>query len=140
MDESYLDITEESGRIFFTSNFVGPITMLNLLRFKEEADFYSCPELKPQSTISGRECYKMYMKHTTPFLIEAGGELLYFGNTQPYIIGPLEEEWDVMLLVRHASKEDFMQFASNEEYLKIKGYRTAALANSRLMPILEGRI
>jgi uncharacterized protein (DUF1330 family) len=140
MKESYLDVTQESGKLFFTSNIVGPIVMLNLLRFNEVADFTTCPELKPVSPISGRACYNMYMKHTSPFLKEAGGELLYLGNTQPYVIGPLEEKWDMMLLVKHASKEEFLKFASNEKYQKIKGYRTAALADSRLMPILEGKI
>lgn len=138
MKETYLDVTQESGRIFFTSNIEGPIVMLNLLRFNDIADFSTCPELKRDIQISGRACYKMYMKHTTSFLKKAGGELLYFGNTQPYVIGPLEEEWDMMLLVKHTSKEEFLKFATNEEYLKIKGYRTAALADSRLMPILEG--
>ena len=140
MKETYLDVTQESGRIFFTSNVEGPIVMLNLLRFKEVADFSTCPELKPELPMSGRECYKLYMKHTSAFLKIAGSELLYFGNTQPYVIGPLEEEWDVMLLVKHASKEEFLKFASNEEYLRIKGYRTAALADSRLLPILEKKI
>ncbi len=140
MKETYLDVTQESGRIFFTSNTEGPIVMLNLLRFNEIADFSTCPELESDSPISGRACYNMYMKHTSPFLKKAAGELLYFGNTQPFIIGPLEEKWDMMLLVKHASKEVFLEFASNEEYLKIKGYRTAALADSRLMPILEGEI
>ncbi|MFT6335683.1 MAG: hypothetical protein ACI86M_000775 [Saprospiraceae bacterium] len=140
MKETYLDVTQESGRIFFTSDTVGPIVMLNLLRFKEIADFSSCPELNPESPISGRECYKMYIKHTTLFLEEAGGQLLYFGNTQPYVIGPLEEKWDLMLLVKHTSKEEFLKFAINEEYLKIIGYRTAALADSRLLPISNGKL
>ncbi|MFT4532858.1 MAG: hypothetical protein ACJA1A_000846 [Saprospiraceae bacterium] len=140
MNESYLDVTQESGRIFFTSDIEGPVVMLNLLRFNEIADFRLCSELMTELPISGRQCYKMYMKHTSSFLKQAGSDLLYFGNTLPNLIGPLDEKWDVMLLVKHASKEDFLKFATNEEYLKIKGYRTAALADSRLMPILEGRI
>jgi hypothetical protein len=76
---------------------------LNLLRFKEFADFSTCPELKTESPISGRGCYKIYIKHTSSFLKEVGSELLYFGNTQSFVIGPLEEKWDVMLLVKHAS-------------------------------------
>jgi len=46
-------------------------------------------------------------KHTFSFLKEAGGELLFKGNANPYIIGPLEEEWDMISLVKHASKEEF---------------------------------
>lgn len=137
MKETYLDVTQETGRIFFNSNIEGPIVMLNLLRFKETADFISCPELMPVSPISGRDCYKLYMKHTFSFLKEAGGELVFKGNANPYVIGPLDEEWDMILLVKHASKEEFLKFASNTEYLKIQGYRTAALEDSRLIPIAE---
>lgn len=140
MNKTFLDVTQESGRMFFTNSMDGPVVMLNLLRFNEVADFNACPELKTETPISGRECYKTYMKYTAPFLTEAGGELLYFGNTLPYIIGPMDEKWDVMLLVKHASKEEFIKFSSNEQYLKILGYRTAALKDSRLMPIMEGRI
>jgi len=84
--------------------------------------------------------YKIYIIHTSSFLKKVGSELLYLGNSQPFVIGPLEEEWDVMLLVKHASKEVFLKFASNAEYLKIKGCRTVAFSDSRLLLILKERI
>ena len=45
------------------------------------------------------------------------------------------EEWDTVLLVKHKSIAAFMAFATNEEYLKGVGHLTAALADSRLLPI-----
>jgi len=47
--------------------------MLNLLRFREEADYSAFPELAPPEPISGSESYDRYVRHTTPLLIASGG-------------------------------------------------------------------
>ena len=65
-----------------------------------------------------------------------GGEVVFVGDGGDYLIGPLEEQWDVVILVRHRSVEAFMSFASNEGYLAGIGHRTAALLDSRLLPVL----
>lgn len=135
MSNQYVNVTQEQGRKFFTSNIEGEIVMLNLLRFKDTADFSSDPELKPVEPISGEKAYQIYMKHTTPFLQEAESELIFKGKAGAMLIGPEDEYWDLMLLVKHKSKEAFLEFANNKDYLKIAGYRTAALADSRLLPI-----
>jgi hypothetical protein len=44
------------------------------------------------------------------------------------------------MLVRQSSVNDFVDFASNEEYLKGIGHRTAALEDSRLLPLVEGDV
>jgi hypothetical protein len=43
------------------------------------------------------------------------------------------------MLVRQNSLSDFMAFASNQEYLAGLGHRTAALEDSRLLPIVESK-
>lgn len=42
------------------------------------------------------------------------------------------------MLVRQSSPAVFMAFASNAEYLAGIGHRTAALEDSRLLPLVEG--
>jgi uncharacterized protein (DUF1330 family) len=138
MSTTYLDVTQEAGRDFFLSEMSGPLVMLNLLRFKEVADYSASPELAPEAPVSGAEAYAMYMKHTRPFLQASGGEVLFIGTGSNYLIGPTEEKWDAVLLVKQQSKESFLAFAQDEDYLKGIGHRTAALANSRLMPMKEG--
>ena len=54
-----------------------------------------------------------------------------------FFVGPSDESWDHVLLVRQASLDDFFAFASNPVYLEGLGHRTAALADSRLLPIEE---
>ena len=65
---------------------------------------------------------------------------MFFGKSNNYVIGPTEEKWDLVLLVEHESVAKFMEFAQNEAYLKITGHRTAALEDSRLLPITQSKL
>ena len=140
---THLEPTQEAGAALFQRNISGEVVMLNLLRFREVADYSAHPDLAPETPISGREAYQKYMDFTAPFLQESGGEPLFLGDGGHFLIGPIDEKWDVMLLVRQKSVADFMAFASNPDYLAGLGHRTAALADSRLLPLVpltNGRI
>ncbi|MEL6658050.1 MAG: DUF1330 domain-containing protein [Bacteroidota bacterium] len=132
---NYLDATQEAGKRFFQRGMEGPVVMLNLLRFRKWADYSKYPDLDPDEPISGQEAYKRYMNHTLPLLTKAGGKLLFFGKGGPFLIGPEQEYWDSVLLVQHASSAKFLSFATDTDYLAIAGHRTAALIDSRLLPI-----
>lgn len=102
--------------------------MLNLLRFREVADYAQHPELMPEEPISGAKAYDLYIEGTMPHLLESGGELLFMGAGDSFFIGPADERWDRAMLVRQTSVESFIAFASNEAYLTdAVGHRTAAL-------------
>lgn len=75
-----------------------------------------------------------------PHLQQAGGELIFLAKGGTFLIGPSEERWVVVMLVRQTSIADFMAFASNPEYLVGMGHRTAALDDSRLLPLVEGSV
>jgi uncharacterized protein (DUF1330 family) len=113
----------------------GPVVMLNLLRFRAVADYSEFPHIAPAAPISGVEAYERYMKHTMPFLKKSGGEILFFGEGGSFLIGPEEEHWDRVMLVRQTSIEKFIGFATDRDYLKGIGHRTAALEDSRLLPV-----
>lgn len=133
--KSYLQPTLAAGRAVFERGLRGSIVMLNLLRFRAVADYSAFPELAPAAPISGAEAYDRYVAHTMPFLRESGGEVLFFGEGGPFLIGPEEERWDRVMLVRQSSIDAFIAFASHGEYLKGIGHRTAALEDSRLLPV-----
>jgi hypothetical protein len=67
---------------------------------------------------------------------ESGRKLLFFGRGGSFLIGPDNERWDAAMLVQQSSPEAFMAFASNAEYLAGIGHRTAALEDSRLLPLV----
>ena len=133
---TYLEVTEAAGRAFFSKPIAGSVTMLNLLRFREVADYSAAPALVPAVSISGEAAYRLYMEQTLPHLAASGGELLFYGRGGPWLIGPPGEHWDAAMLVKQSSLQSFLAFASNPAYLKAMAHRTAALADSRLLPLL----
>jgi uncharacterized protein (DUF1330 family) len=136
-ETAYLDVTEEAGRAFFMRGILGPIIMLNLLRFRAQADYSATPHLAPLEPIDGATAYQRYMDHTLPLLRKSGGDLVLLGRGGPFLIGPPNERWDAALLVRQRSVADFMAFATDKEYLAGVGHRAAALEDSRLLPLVE---
>lgn len=137
-EASYLEPTQESGRAFVRRNITGSVVMLNLLRFRKIADYSKTPELAPAEPISGTAAFRLYIEHTMPHLEKSGGEVIFLGKGGTFLIGPGSERWDAAMLVRQRSVNDFMQFASNKEYLAGLGHRIAALEDSRLLPLVEG--
>jgi len=137
MEEKYLKPTQETGRNFIMRQISGSVVMLNLLRFREFADYAETPELAPTETISGEQAYQLYIKHTLPHLEKSGGEIVFMGNGGNFLVGPTNERWDAALLIRQKNVESFMAFAQDEEYMKGIGHRTAALEDSRLLPLVE---
>ena len=139
MTGRHLEVSQEAGAALFARNITGEINMLNLLRFRDVADYSANPELMPSKPISGVEVFQRYIDHTLPFLKKSGGDLVFLGTGGKYLIGPQDERWDFVMLVRQNSLSDFMAFSSNQEYLAGLGHRTAALDDSRLLPIVESK-
>jgi hypothetical protein len=139
MTDRYLMPTQEAGRNFVMRQIKGSVVMLNLIRFREVADYSATPELAPNEPISGKMAYQLYIDHTLPFLAESGGEILFMGEAGAFLIGPTNELWDTVLLIRQNSVNSFLAFESNQDYMKGIGHRTAALEDSRLLPIVENK-
>lgn len=133
----YLEPTAESGRSLLRREIKGEVTMLNLLRFRDVADYSATPLLAPVTPIGGAEAYRRYIAHAAPFLRQSGGGVAFLGEGGPFLIGPENERWDMALLVRQRSVRSFMDFASNAAYLAGLGHRTAAIEDSRLLPLVE---
>lgn len=136
---TYLNATPEAGKEFYTEQIQKgeAITMLNLLKFKTKADYQNLDAIKPEKEITGEHAYSIYTKNTSEALSNLGSEILYFGKSKSFLIGPDSEKWDAVLLVKHKSLESFMEFSKSETYLKNVGHRTAGLSDSRLLPTNE---
>lgn len=132
---SYLAPTQESGRALVMRGIAGNLVMLNLLKFRDVADYSASPELSPAEPISGKAAYRLYMEHTLPHLQASGGEVLFYGKGGHFLIGPMDELWDAVLLVKQHSIQSLFDFEKNEDYMSGMGHRTAALEDSRLLPL-----
>jgi hypothetical protein len=90
----HLDPSDETVRLLLERGITGPVVMLNLLRFRETANYKDHPVLAPLTPISGREAYERYMAHTMPFLTASGGSVDFAGDGGHFFVGPDEERWD----------------------------------------------
>ncbi|HJL18745.1 MAG TPA: DUF1330 domain-containing protein [Sandaracinaceae bacterium LLY-WYZ-13_1] len=127
--------TKEQFRAFAAAGRDGPVVMLNLLRFREVADYRDAPTLAGVGPVSGAEAYARYAKAMAPLLAEAGAELVFRGPALPVLVGGADEAWDEVLLVRYPSADAFAKMTSSDAYLAVTGHRTAALADARLIPV-----
>lgn len=134
----YIEPSSSQRAGFFGDPRPGPVVMLNLLRFRAQADYARSPALAPPSPVTGAQAYARYGAEVMPLLAKAGGEVLYSGAAGAALIGPEDERWDLVVLVRYPSAAAFMAFATDAEYLAIVGHRTAALLDSRLLPTSPG--
>ena len=133
----YLEPTQAAGRALISRRIAGSVLMLNLLRFREIANYSATPDLAPVEPISGAEAFNRYIAETLPHLRASGGELLLLCEGGPFLIGPDDERWDMMMLVRQRSVDAFIAFATNADYVAGLGHRIAALEDSRLLPLTE---
>jgi hypothetical protein len=133
----YLDPSGEGVHRLIERGLHGPVVMMNLLRFRTVADYSADPHLAPSSSISGRDAYDRYVEHTMPFLTASGGSIVFMGDGGHFFIGPVGERWDLVMLVRQTSIDSFFAFASDEAYMAGVGHRTAALEDSRLLPLVD---
>jgi uncharacterized protein (DUF1330 family) len=105
-----------------------PIVMLNLLKFREQADY---GDGGPGGT--GRQAYTRYGKGVIPLLWEVGGQVLWAGKARAGVIVAEGESWDEVALVHYPSRHAFLRMVKSEAYQRIMHHRTAALADSRLI-------
>ncbi len=64
--------------------------------------------------------------------------MVFAGSGGAPLIGPTEEHWDLVMLVRYPDVQAFLSFAGDPSYQAVVGHRTAALEDSRLLPITPG--
>jgi uncharacterized protein (DUF1330 family) len=106
------------------------VVMLNLLRFYAIARYKDSTE-----PCSGSEAYERYSKIALPALAKAGASMVFMGRPAASLIGPADERWHLMLLVKYPSVDAFRSMVSAPEYQAALKHRTAALQDSRLIPV-----
>ena len=109
---------------FFGAPEDGPFVMVNLLKFKERAEYAdgSEPEL------SGREAYARYGAAVSKLIEQLGGKILYSGAVTGLMIGDVDELWDAVALALYPSLAAFQNMAMSPEMRAIEHHRSAGLA------------
>jgi uncharacterized protein (DUF1330 family) len=109
---------------FFSGAEDGPFVMVNLLKFKERAEYPdgSEPEL------SGREAYARYGAAVQACLASVGGKSVFAGAVTDLLLGEVEELWDMAALAQYPSRAAMMAMVQSPEYQAIEKHRIAGLA------------
>lgn len=117
-----------------------PFLMLNLLRYREQANYRGQTEPKFNT---GREAY---LQGYLPAFgaVASGSEVtnnikpVLIGSVIQTIVGPAEEQWDDIALVQYPNFAAFRAVAESEEYQRdAEPHRLAALENLRLFAIIQ---
>ena len=111
-----------------------PIVMINLLKFLDNALY---PEGTEADPCTGREAYQRYSEIALSKVIEVGGQPIWLGEGLGSIIGPEDECWDEVLLVKYPSVDAFVRMLAMPDYQASTIHRTAALEDSRLIATRE---
>ena len=118
----------------------GSFVMLNLFRLRAVADYSAHPELAPDNHVSGRELFDRYAAGMDRALAEVGAERVFLADGGSCLVGPTEERWDVVQLVRFPSIQAFMALAVHDATQGDLPHRYAMLQDSRVIPMAERSI
>jgi len=73
-----------------------PVVMINLLRYRERAEYPPDFDAKP---CDGRGAYQRYAAGVAPLVMGRGGRFLWLGSAVATLVGPAGERWDDAALV-----------------------------------------
>ena len=116
--------TPEQFQSFFGAPEDGPFVMVNLLKFKQKAEY----EDGSEPNLSGREAYNRYGVEVAKLVTALGGKIRYSGAVTGLMIGEIEESWDAVALAEYPSLAAFKKMALSPEMHAIEHHRKAGLA------------
>lgn len=127
----------EQAMAFFGSGEDGPFVMVNLLKFKPQAEYEdgSHPEL------TGAQAYARYGAAVQACLAAVGGRQIYAGPVTGLLLGEVEELWDMVALAEYPSLAAMQAMIGSPDYQAIEKHRKAGLAgqlNIRTKPMTQG--
>ncbi len=108
-----------------------PITMLNLLKFREHAQYAD----GRASDLSGRDAYMLYGAKMQQVVEREGGRMVFSGEIMSLVIGTVEQMWDVAALVEYPSSAAFARIVTSPEVAAIGVHRAAGLAGQLLIRV-----
>src|SRR6056300_1168085 len=89
----------------------GPICMVNLIKFKEKAEY----EDGRETDLTGREAYELYEAGVKKLLQGVGGGIGFEGDVARLALGEVEELWDVVALAVWPSRQVMLEVMQSED-------------------------
>ena len=133
----YIDPTKTGFQAFKELARDEPIEMLNLLLFREKAEYPEGHEHAGKGW-SGRRAYEEYGKTSGPIFRRVGGSIVWRGTFQAMVTGPENREWHDGFVARYPNSAAFFEMIKDPAYQLAVANRTAALVDSRLIRFKPG--
>lgn len=126
----------DQAKAFFFGPEHGPMVMVNLLKFKDKAEY---PDGRDADK-TGREAYLVYGAAVQKCLEMVGGHAVFSGQVTGLILGEVEELWDMVALAWYPSPQAMMAMVALPEYQGIEVHRFAGLAGQLNIRTTPGMI
>ena len=108
-----------------------PVLMLNLLRYRTQADYGPHATQAPRS---GREAYQDYIQAFLAHNSMDEVQVFFQGPALTTLVAPAGEQWDDIVLVRYSNLDVFRRWVESPFYAaQVDPVRRAALADWRLL-------
>ena len=115
---------DEQMKGFMEPGHEGPIYMLNLLKFKEKAEY---PDGR-ETDLTGAEAYGIYGQEVVVHLAKVGGAPMFSAAVERLMLGEVEELWDMTAIAMYPSRKAMLEMISAPDYQASAVHRTAGLA------------
>lgn len=137
MTEFYIDPSPENFQAFKDLPRDTPIHMLNLLRYRDLAEYPEGHE-HANKAWSGRRAYEEYGITSGPTFRRVGGSIVWRGSFETMVTGPGDKQWHDGFVAQYPNAGAFFAMIKNPDYQRAVVNRTAALVDSRLMRFAPG--
>lgn len=137
MSEVYIDPSPANFQSFKDLARDTPINMLNLLLYRETAEYPEGHEHAGKGW-SGRRAYEEYGKTSGPIFQRLGGTILWRGRFETMVTGPDVREWHDGFIAHYPNAGAFFAMIKDPDYQLAVINRTAALVDSRLIRFAPG--
>jgi uncharacterized protein (DUF1330 family) len=119
---------------FLEGDIESPISMVNLLKFKEKAEY----EDGRDTNLSGKEAYMIYGIEVQEHLKKVGGEIVFGGEISRLMLGEVEDLWDNVAVARYPSRTAMLEMMMNPDYQESEKHRSAGLLGQLNIETKEG--
>tara|TARA_B100000475_G_scaffold154301_1_gene115222 strand:- start:267 stop:668 length:402 start_codon:yes stop_codon:yes gene_type:complete len=121
--ENKVTPNEEQINGFLEDPEIGPISMVNLLKYKEKAIYDDGRD----TNLSGEEAYGLYAAEVINLVEKYGGEFLFAGKVNRLMLGEVDEIWDSIAIAKYPNRKAMFEMTMDPEYQKIHVHRDAGL-------------
>jgi uncharacterized protein (DUF1330 family) len=126
--------TPEQIEAVATAHPSGAIQMVNLLKFRNRAEYPDDYSGDPPADCSGVDAYQRYGEVAIAHVTKRGGRLVLLSAVDGIVLGAMaQDEWDQVAIVEYPNLEAFIDMGNDPDYLAATVHRTAGLERSAIL-------